>query len=253
MKGLDFNGTVRYNDVSLSDKEHQKQIATIVGYVMQDDVLFETMTVRECFEFVAKLSISNDPAVVSARVDDTLKKLEITGAENTIIGGPTTRGVSGGERKRVCIGMEMLKDPRVLYMDEPTTGLDSFTAEKLIKLCADFAHESNMTIVCTIHQPSSQIFKMFDRVILIAEKTIIYQGDLGTTPGEGQTCDVMIPYFQDQGYECDEFYNPAEYLIDVVSISKKEGFQANKESEEKRKQLADKAKENKEMHSTESS
>ena len=93
------------------------------------------MTVRECFEFVAKLSISNDPKKYGAKVDDTLKKLEITAAENTIIGGYAMRGVSGGERKRVAIGVEMLKNPKVLFMDEPTTGLDSFTAEKLIATC----------------------------------------------------------------------------------------------------------------------
>ena len=211
LKGLDYNGACWYNDASLDDHSHAKAIQTVVGYVMQDDVLFETMTVRECFEFVAKLSISNDEKVYSDKVDETLKKLEISAAENTVIGGHSQRGVSGGERKRVCIGVEMLKNPKVMFMDEPTTGLDSFTAEKLIAMCLGFSNEG-MTIACTIHQPSSQIFKMFERVILMAERTIIYQGPIGTSTGEDQTCDVIIPFFEEQGYPFDVFCNPAEYL-----------------------------------------
>ena len=183
LNGLEFSGKCWYNDASLGDPAHQKAIATIVGYVMQDDVLFETMTVRECFEFVAKLSISNDQKVYNVAVDDTLKKLEITHTAETIIGGVAQRGVSGGERKRVSIGVEMLKNPRVLFMDEPTTGLDSFTAEKLMAMAKQFTQQG-MTIACTIHQPSSHIFKLFDRVILMAERTIIYQGPMGTDSGE---------------------------------------------------------------------
>ena len=120
-------------------------------------------------------------------------------------------------------GVKMLKNPRVLFMDEPTTGLDSFTAEKLMAMAKKFTQQG-MTIACTIHQPSSHVFKLFDRVILMAERTIIYQGPMGTITGENQTCDAVIPYFEEQGYPCEAFCNPAEYLIDLVSISNLEGF-----------------------------
>lgn len=83
-------------------------------------------------------------------------------------------GISGGERKRTSIGYELVSDPNCIFLDEPTSGLDSFTAFSIIDLLRKFAHDSNKTVVFTIHQPSSDIWNMFDKIMLMVDGKFIY-------------------------------------------------------------------------------
>ena len=125
------------------------------------------MTVRECLEFAAKLKLKGTDAQKMERVEQTIKELRLTKCQNTKIGGPLIKGVSGGERKRTSIGVELITDPNLIFLDEPTTGLDSFTATSVMEILKDLAM-SGRTIVSTIHQPNSDIFEMFDRLMLLA-------------------------------------------------------------------------------------
>lgn len=84
------------------------------------------------------------------RVDALIKKLRLTKCQNTKIGGPLVKGVSGGERKRTSIGVELITDPHMIFLDEPTTGLDSFTAGILVDIFVELTQE-NKTVICTIH------------------------------------------------------------------------------------------------------
>ncbi len=86
------------------------------------------------------------------------------------------KGLSGGERKRASIGYELITDPNLLLCDEPTSGLDSSTALRIIKLLKKEARDNHLTIVCTIHQPSSDLFYVFDRLMLLHEGHCLYQG-----------------------------------------------------------------------------
>jgi len=95
------------------------------------------------------------------RVENIIQELRLTKCENTKIGGPLVKGVSGGERKRTSIGVELITDPYLVFLDEPTTGLDSFTATSVMETLKDLA-KSGRTIVQTIHQPNSDIFEMMD-------------------------------------------------------------------------------------------
>jgi len=93
----------------------------------------QTMTVRECLEFSAKLKLPGRLEDKIKRVDDIIRELALTKCENTRIGGALIKGVSGGERKRCSIGVELITDPKLIFLDEPTTGLDSFTATNLME------------------------------------------------------------------------------------------------------------------------
>ena len=139
------------------DRDQIKGFAAFSAYVQQDDILFQTMTVRECLEFAAKLKLKGSYESKIKRVDDIITELRLNKCQNTKIGGPLVKGVSGGERKRTSIGVELITDPTLIFLDEPTTGLDSFTATSVMETLKELAM-SGRTIISTIHQPNSDIF-----------------------------------------------------------------------------------------------
>jgi ABC-type multidrug transport system ATPase subunit len=108
------------------------------------------MTVRECLEFAAKLKLKGTFDEKMQRVEDIISELRLNKCQNTKIGGPLVKGVSGGERKRTSIGVELITDPNLIFLDEPTTGLDSFTATSVIETLRDLTY-SGRTIISTIH------------------------------------------------------------------------------------------------------
>jgi ABC-type multidrug transport system ATPase subunit len=108
------------------------------------------MTVRECLEFAAKLKLKGTMEEKMNRVDEIVKELRLNKCQNTKIGGPLVKGVSGGERKRTSIGVELITDPFLIFLDEPTTGLDSFTATSVCETLRELAN-SGRTVVSTIH------------------------------------------------------------------------------------------------------
>ena len=117
--------------------------------------------------------------------------------------------ISGGERKRTSIGVELITDPSVVLLDEPTSGLDSFRAVKIVELLQKLAHDKGKTIISTIHQPSSAAFYYFDRLILMADGYIVYQGDVRKSPA----------YFEKLNYTFSKFSNPADVFMRYLSIN----------------------------------
>ena len=109
------------------------------------------MTVRECLEFAAKLKLPGRLQDKIARVNELIYELKLTKCANTRIGGPLVKGVSGGERKRTSIGVELITDPSLIFLDEPTTGLDSFTATSVMETLGDLAWKDGRTVISTIH------------------------------------------------------------------------------------------------------
>lgn len=124
-----------------------------------------------------------------------------------MVGGVFIKGISGGERKRTSIAFELITDPQVIFLDEPTSGLDSFTAFLLIILLKRYATDYKKTVVFTIHQPSSDIWNLFDRIFLLVEGKFIYQG-----PG----CKNIINYFTNMGFKCPRYSNPADYYLSIM-------------------------------------
>ena len=178
------------------------------GYVMQRDILTETDTVEESLEFASKMSCINS---TDMNIDNMLTTLSIDHIRHSVIGSysDTNRGISGGEKKRVAIAQVLISNPDVLILDEPTSGLDSNTAEDVIKALKQLIANTNTntnTVVCTIHQPSSEIFYMFDHLILLSNGRVIY---------EGRPSDSMA-YFAELGHDCPIYNNPADYYMHIL-------------------------------------
>lgn len=136
------------------------------AFVMQDDILVETMTPYESFVFAAKIRTNLDDEQIMLKVETIISRLNLHSCRDTRIGGFTLKSISGGERKRTSIGYELITDPKILLLDEPTSGLDSTTALRIIKLLRKEVNQG-MTVVATIHQPSGDIFEQFDRLLLL--------------------------------------------------------------------------------------
>ncbi|XP_068177156.1 broad substrate specificity ATP-binding cassette transporter ABCG2b [Antennarius striatus] len=179
------------------------------AYVVQDDVLMGTLSVRENLLFSANLRLDrkhHSPEEKNSRVDAILKDLGLVDCANTKIGTEFLRGVSGGERKRCSIGMELITSPSLLFLDEPTTGLDSNTASCIINLLHNISRRGK-TVIFSIHQPRYSIFKQFDHLTLMHKGEVVYAGPAGQT----------LNYFGNLGYQIDDFDNPADFFMDVTN------------------------------------
>ncbi|XP_044284708.1 broad substrate specificity ATP-binding cassette transporter ABCG2-like isoform X1 [Varanus komodoensis] len=180
----------------------------ISGYVVQDDVVMGTLTVRENFQFSAALRL---PKTVTEqekkeRINQIITELGLTKVADSKVGTQFIRGISGGERKRTNIGMELITDPAILFLDEPTTGLDASTANAVLLLLKRMARQGK-TIIFSIHQPRYSIFKLIDKLTLLATGRMVYHG-----PAQN-----ALEYFKSIGYECRPYNNPADFFLDVIN------------------------------------
>ncbi|XP_039920538.1 broad substrate specificity ATP-binding cassette transporter ABCG2 [Hirundo rustica] len=178
------------------------------GYVVQDDVVMGTLTVRENLKFSAALRLpkSVKEQEKDERVNQIIKELGLSKVADSKVGTQFTRGVSGGERKRTNIGMELITDPAILFLDEPTTGLDASTANAVLVLLKRMSKQGK-TIIFSIHQPRYSIFRLFDTLTLLAAGRVLYHG-----PAQ-----QAIEHFQSLGYQCEPYNNPADFFLDVIN------------------------------------
>ncbi|KAI9102428.1 hypothetical protein DFS34DRAFT_390951 [Phlyctochytrium arcticum] len=181
----------------------------IIGYVPQEDIMLRELTVRENILHAArvKLPTSWTKAETEAYTDAVVDALNLTGVRHNLIGDETTRGVSGGQRKRVNIGLELAAVPLALFLDEPTSGLDSTAALSVAKIMKSISR-LGLTIVAVIHQPRYEIFREFDDLLMIAPG--------GRTAFMGPS-GAAQPYFEEFGFEFDPRANPADILMDILS------------------------------------
>ncbi|KAM3622955.1 uncharacterized protein V6R79_005337 [Siganus canaliculatus] len=178
------------------------------GYVVQDDVVMGTLTVRENLRFSAALRLPSSvpESEKEARVNHLIKELGLSKVADCMVGTQTTRGISGGERKRTNIGMELIIDPSVLFLDEPTTGLDASTANSVLLLLKRMASHGR-TIILSIHQPRYSIYRLFDTLTLLVSGKMVYHGPAPNT----------LDYFANIGYPCEPHNNPADFFLDVIN------------------------------------
>jgi len=171
-------GEMRLNG-ALYDNAELKRIA---GYVMQDDLLNGQLTIEETLMYTAELRLprSLTKEQRKTRIEDVIIDIGLNDVRHQIIGSHMKQGISGSERKRLCVAMQLLSRPQLLFLDEPTTGLDSVTAFDLLQTLHALAHgksqQQAVTIVCSIHQPQSKIFDLFDDIILLRSGHVVYQG-----------------------------------------------------------------------------
>lgn len=146
---------------------HHKQVMSMVGYVPQDDLLIDELTVWENLRLAASISIKGQTDdELDELVRQTLTRLGLWETRNLKVGSPLEKTISGGQRKRVNIGLELLRKPQILFVDEPTSGLSSHDSENIIELLRELALGGNLVFV-VIHQPSSTIFKMFNKLLVL--------------------------------------------------------------------------------------
>eukprot|EP01031_Cornospumella_fuschlensis_P040541 gene40541-49419_t len=181
------------------------------AYILQDDLHVPTLTVRETIQFAAntRLPEGTSKEVIEERIVSLMDILGLDHIQNSVVGDSDSRGISGGQLKRLSIAVEIVSLPDVIFLDEPTSGLDSLIALEVMQAVRKLANQ-NRTVVSTIHQPSPLVFDLFDTVMLIAEGRMVYCGSV----------QQVVPYFSSLGYAYDLGENPAEYIIEISQNAK---------------------------------
>ncbi|MBN1182542.1 MAG: ATP-binding cassette domain-containing protein [Bacteroidales bacterium] len=156
--------------VKINDNNIQTEVAKItglMGYVPQDDLLFEELTVYQNLLFTAQLSLGNISSIeIDLVVDSVLEELKLLDIKNLKVGNPLNKLISGGQRKRINIALELLREPSILFVDEPTSGLSSKDSENIIQILRNHAQKGNLVII-NIHQPSGFLFRLFTKILVL--------------------------------------------------------------------------------------
>ncbi|XP_052184356.1 ABC transporter G family member 28-like isoform X2 [Diospyros lotus] len=202
--GCMMSGMVIINGKVESIRSYKK----IIGFVPQDDIVHGNLTVEENLWFSARCRLSADlpkPEKVLV-VERVIESLGLQHVRDSLVGTVEKRGISGGQRKRVNVGLEMVMEPSLLILDEPTSGLDSSSSQLLLRALRREALEG-VNICMVVHQPSYTLFKMFDDLILLAKG--------GLTAYHGSVKKVE-EYFAGLGIQVPERVNPPDYFIDIL-------------------------------------
>ncbi|EFN72388.1 ATP-binding cassette sub-family G member 4 [Camponotus floridanus] len=196
---LNVDGTITINGVERNRGTFRKQMC----YVPQQFALLPFLTTRETLYIAArlKLDIKRNEQVARMIVNEIAESLGLSNCLDTL-----ANKLSGGERKRLSIGVEMITSPSVFLLDEPTSGLDSAASNQLINVLHNMAR-TNCTVVCAIHQPSSQMISQFDNIMVLDRGRCMYCGPKS---------DILNVY-ESAGFTCPRFYNIAEFVLEVIT------------------------------------
>ncbi|KAG7541481.1 ABC transporter-like [Arabidopsis thaliana x Arabidopsis arenosa] len=192
------SGSMHLNSVPINPSSYRK----ISSYVPQHDTFFPLLTVSETFTFSASLLLPKNPSKVSNVVVSLLKELNLTHLAHTRLG----QGLSGGERRRVSIGLSLLHDPEFLLLDEPTSGLDSKSAFDVVQILKFIAMSRQRIVILSIHQPSFKILSLIDRVLLLSKGTVVYHGRL----------DLLEAFLLSKGFTVPPQLNSLEYAMEIL-------------------------------------
>jgi len=179
-----------------------------IAYVKQEDLMTATYTPREAMLFSATLRLPRSMPLADkkAKVEKMLEDLGLLGCADTYCGDDMLRGISGGEKKRTCIGIELVMDPKLVFLDEPTSGLDSFSAYSVVKQLDQLSSTEGCNVLCTIHQPSSEVFHLFHKVIALIPGNRLFFGSVSELSEKMSTC----------GYGCPNEYNLADHVMFLI-------------------------------------
>jgi ABC-type multidrug transport system ATPase subunit len=196
--------------ILVNDEECEiSDFASIVGFVPQEDVMLRELSVYENIYHSAKIRLPSSWSVQEIRdhVDTIIQALNLTSVAHSIIGDDVDRGISGGQRKRVNVGIELAGIPLSLFLDEPTSGLDSTAALSVIDILRSISRLGN-TVVAVLHQPRIEIFNNIEDIILVSNGRIAYCGPTPNCQG----------YFESLGYMFPKESNPADVLSTSRSL-----------------------------------
>ncbi|KAL4180885.1 hypothetical protein AMTRI_Chr12g234600 [Amborella trichopoda] len=203
----------------------QETFARISGYCEQNDIHSPNLTVHESLLFSAWLRLPADVQshTRKAFVEEVMELVELNNLREALVGVPGVNGLSTEQRKRLTIGVELIANPSIIFMDEPTSGVDARAAAIVMRTVRNTV-DTGRTVVCTIHQPSIDICESFDELFLMKRGgQVIYAGPLGTNSQQ------LTDYFQSiEGVpEITSGYNPATWMLEVTSIASENGLQVD--------------------------
>lgn len=216
LAGKRKKGTV-YGDILINGAQLlPREYRAMCGFVDQEDTLLDTLTVRETLTYSAMLRLPRTMSIDAKklRVQQTMEELAIDHLADRLVGKSDVRGISGGEKRRLSIAQELVTSPSILFLDEPTSGLDSYNAYHVMKSLVRVARRFNRTIICTIHQPRSDIFALFDSLLLLSCGQMIYSGKILEIPS----------YLESIELPCPMGYNMADHLLDITLNIEDETF-----------------------------
>mmetsp|Transcript_15252 Transcript_15252/g.18569 ORF Transcript_15252/g.18569 Transcript_15252/m.18569 type:complete len:1068 (+) Transcript_15252:124-3327(+) len=202
----EVTGKIFLNGIEVDMDQHK----SIMGFVPQDDIVYAELTVRENFMFSGRFQLpSSTPRTeIETLAENTMANLGLSRVADSLVGDVRTRGVSGGEKKRVNIGLELMAKPRILFLDEPTSGLDSSSADLVMKSLKALVTNQGVTICTVIHQPRKSIFDMIDSLVLLGVGgKMVYHGP----------CANAQKYFEREGWVLPMGDSAADWLIDISS------------------------------------
>jgi len=222
------SGRVVYNGRSPKQATQEGvDLRKLSFYTDQVETHLPLLTVYETLEFAAQLTCTNyNPQ----RVEDAITLLGLEECRDTIVGDSAglMRGVSGGQRKRVTTGELLVSDASVLFLDEFSNGLDSSTALDIAKGLKKFCLKHNASIVATLQQPTPELFEMFDRIVVLREGQVVFDGPVND----------VLPFFEAMGFRCPDDVDAADFLIDCLSQPRSVIYRQKEEDAHLRKKLA---------------
>eukprot|EP00658_Telonema_sp_P-2_P071283 TRINITY_DN6056_c0_g1_i1.p1 TRINITY_DN6056_c0_g1~~TRINITY_DN6056_c0_g1_i1.p1 ORF type:complete len:990 (+),score=136.95 TRINITY_DN6056_c0_g1_i1:62-3031(+) len=226
LSGRAFYGKTTGKVLISGEESGFESIVSRVGFVPQDDVVHSDLSIRENLYYSAmvRLCAETSKDEVDRVVNHALEYLLLKHVQDSMVGDVENRGISGGQRKRVNIGIELVAQPSILFLDEPTSGLDATTALALMYVFKDLAR-TGVTIMSVIHQPRPAVFFGFDSVLLLCPGgKVVFEG-----PVEG-----AVPYMESLGLKAPPNENPADWLMDIITrVPDEELEESPKETEER--------------------
>ncbi|XP_058096886.1 ABC transporter G family member 1-like [Magnolia sinica] len=202
------SNTRQSGEILINGRKQTLAFGTSV-YVTQDDTLMATLMVREAVYYSAQLQLPDSMPrwEKRERAETTIREMGLQDAMNTRIGGWATKGLSGGQKRRVSICIEMLTRPKLLYLDEPTSGLDSAASYHVMNRIVGLARRSGRTIIASIHQPSSEVFELFNNLCLLSAGRTVYFGPASEAN----------EFFALNGFPCPSLRNPSDHFLRTIN------------------------------------
>lgn len=191
------SGEIKINENPVSVRVVRK----VSSYIMQENLLHDFLTVKEAMTFATIFKNERKMSEKKTIIESILSSLGMMKQLHTFV-----KHLSGGQQKRLSIAMELVDDPAILFLDEPTTGLDSSSSTQCIKVLKKLALEGK-TIICTIHTPSALLFEMFDHVCTLADGSCIYQGASSN----------VVPFLAELDLQCPANFSPSDFLLEIAT------------------------------------
>lgn len=226
VKEKDFDSkTISINDQWMRSPE---QLRKLCGFVTQEDNLLPLLTVRETLMFMAKFRLREMGSEErEERVERLIKELGLFHVADSFVGDEEKRGISGGERKRVSIGVEMIHDPPILLLDEPTSGLDSTSALQVVELLSSMARSKQRTVILSIHQPGYRILQYISNFLILSHGLTVHFGSLKSLEKRIGEMGIQIPIQ----------LNALEFAMEIIDKLKEDSNPPTSQIEEEENQL----------------